>query len=338
MEPVRIGILGAARIAALSIVAPAAAMGHRLVAVAARDPGRATAFAREHGVERVHEGYADLLDDPEVEVVYNALPNALHGHWNARAAAAGKHVPGEKPSAANGDEAARVQTAVDGAGVVFMEGFHYPYHPLFQRVCELVEDGAVGAVRHVEPTLRMPPPPDADPRWDLGLGGGATMDLGCYSLSCLRLLGRYAGGEPSVVGARAEERPGRPGVDERLLVDIAYPSGATGSGGSDMADTRRDFHLSVRGTRGEILVPMFAVPHEDDTLVLRRSGEEVVEHLGTRSSYTYQLEVLARAVRLGDPVLTDAAWARATMELVDTAYRAAGMQPRTPAPLASGRL
>ena len=83
---------------------------------------------------------------------------------------------------------------------------------------------------------------------------------------------------------------------------------------------------------------MFAVPHEDDTLVLRRSGEEVVEHLGTRSSHTYQLEVLARAVRLGDPVLTDAAWARATMELVDTAYRAAGMQPRTPAPLAPGML
>jgi predicted dehydrogenase len=330
--PLRIGILGAARITPLSLVAPAAATGHRLVAVAARSPERAGAFAAEHGVARIHETYADLLADPDVEAVYNPLPNSLHAEWNVRAAEAGKHVLAEKPSALDAAEARRVRDAVTAYGVVFMEAFHYLYHPLFERVCSLIAGGAVGEVEHVSAVLRMPAPPDDDPRWSLELGGGATMDLGCYSLSCLRLLGRYAGGEPRVVAARADQRPGRPGVDERLFVDLEFPSGATGFGGSDMDSAERDMALHVRGTRGELVVPMFPVPHEDDSLVLRRPGAEaVVEHLGTRTSYTYQLEAFAAAVRTGAPVVTDAEWSVANMELIDAAYLAAGLPTRADA-------
>ncbi|WP_347354781.1 Gfo/Idh/MocA family oxidoreductase, partial [Intrasporangium sp.] len=184
-EPLRIGILGAARIAELSIVRPAAATGHRLVAVAARDPERAAAFAARHGVERVHASYDDLLADPEIEAVYNPLANGLHAPWNLRALVAGKHVLAEKPSAANADEAARVRDAAHASGRVFMEAFHYPYHPLFQRVVSLLGQGAVGEVRHVEAFLGMPPPGPTDPRWSFELAGGATMDLGCYALSAL---------------------------------------------------------------------------------------------------------------------------------------------------------
>ncbi|HET7802498.1 MAG TPA: Gfo/Idh/MocA family oxidoreductase [Humibacillus xanthopallidus] len=322
-EPLRIGILGAARIAPLSIVSPAAATGHRLVAVAARDVARARAFACEHGVERALESYAAVIDDPDVEVVYNPLPNSLHAEWNIRAAEAGKHVLSEKPAALNADEAMRVRDAVAAAGVVFMEAFHYPYHPLFQRVCRLLADGAVGDVQHVEAILKMPAPPDSDPRWSSELGGGSTMDLGCYSLSALRLLSPYAGGEPRVVSAWREDRPGRPGVDERLFVEVAYPSGATGSGGSDMDCSERDFHLLVRGSAGEIFVPMFPVPHEGDSLVLRLDGQpEIVEHLGTRSSYTYQLEAFADAVRRGSRVVTDAEWSVGNARLMEDSFAA----------------
>jgi predicted dehydrogenase len=158
------------------------------------------------------------------------------------------------------------------------------------------------------------------------------MDLGCYSLSCLRLLGRYAGGEPRVVSAWADERPGRPGVDERLFVDLEFPSGATGFGGSDMDSSERDMALTIRGTRGELVVPMFPVPHEGDSLVLRRAGrDDVVEHLGTRTSYTYQLEAFAAAVRTGGPVVTNADWSVANLELVDAAYLAAGLPTRVDA-------
>src|SRR4051795_11332371 len=115
-EPLRVGILGAARIAELAIVKPAHATGTRLVTVAARNRTRAEAFAAEHGVERVLGSYAAVLADPEVEVVYNPLPNALHGPWNQAAVEAGKHVLSEKPFASNASQAAEVRDAGHKAG------------------------------------------------------------------------------------------------------------------------------------------------------------------------------------------------------------------------------
>ena len=330
-EPLRIGVLGAARISELSLVKPAAATGHRLVAVAARDPQRAAAFAEQHRVERVHRTYDDLLADPEVEAVYNPLANALHGPWNLRAIAAGKHVLAEKPFAANAAEAREVATAARAAGVTVVEAFHYPFHPLFARVCELIEGGAIGEVRHVEAILRMPAPPVDDPRWSLVLGGGAVMDLGCYSLHAIRHLGlRFLGGEPAVVSATGRERPGSPGVDESLSAELVYPSGATASSGADMsAPDLWDFHLTVTGNEGVIHVPDFPRPHEDDSLILRRHGEaEVIQHLGSRSSYTYQLEAFAAAVRGRAPLPYDVSDTVPQAELVDAAYEAAGFAPR----------
>src|SRR5580765_7559409 len=116
-EPLRVGILGAARICELAIVKPAHVTGTRLVTVAARDRRRAEAFAAEHGVERIADSYAAVLADPEVEVVYNPLPNALHGPWNLAAVAAGKHVLSEKPFASTAEEAIEVRAAAQDAGV-----------------------------------------------------------------------------------------------------------------------------------------------------------------------------------------------------------------------------
>ena len=332
-EPLRIGVLGAARITSLSLVEPARATGHRLVAVAARSPERAAAFAAEHGIERVHETYADVVADPQVDAVYNPLPNALHGRWNTEVAGLGKHLLTEKPAAANATEMRAVADAVRAAGIVYLEGFHYPYHPLFLRVREIIATGGIGEVRHVDAPLWMPAPPDDDPRWSLELAGGATMDLGCYSISCLRLLGDHLGGEPTLVASTAVERAGRPGVDERLSVEVAYPSGATGTGGSDMAYDGRNFALTVTGSVGSVECPMFAVPSEDDRLIWRRPGrDDVVEHLGRRTSYTYQLEAFAAAVRSGAPVVTDVDFSVANMTMVDAAYVMAGMEPRPSQP------
>lgn len=347
--PLRLGLLGAARISPLSIISPAKATGSRLVAVAARDLTRAQEFATEHGIERALASYADLLADVEVEAVYNPLANALHGPWNIKAAQAGKHVLAEKPSAANADEAREVQAAVDAAGVTYLEAFHFPYHPLFRRVVELIGSGAIGEVTHVDVPLLMPDPGASDPRWVLGLAGGATMDLGCYSLACLNLLGQqFCGGPLAITAAQAVERASAPGVDSHLFLQGGFPSGATGSGGSDMDAADWSFTLVVTGSEGEIVVPKFPLPHEDDRLILRRSASaplsrtspepgaeltrehegDVVEHLGNRSSYTYQLEAFTAAVRDGAPVATDAAFSVANMEAVDAAYRAAGLDPR----------
>ncbi|MFZ5849822.1 MAG: Gfo/Idh/MocA family protein [Actinomycetota bacterium] len=328
VEPLRLGILGAARISERAVVAPARALGVRLVAVAARDWGRAQLFAAAHGVDRVVGSYADLVADREVEAVYNPLANGLHAPWNLAAIAAGKHVLSEKPFASNAAEAGEVRDAGRHAGVVVMEGFHYRYHPLARRVHELLAGGELGELRHAEASLTIPAPPPADPRWSLALAGGALMDLGCYSLHALRSLAPWAGGEPRLVAARARERAGLPGVDESFVADLSFPSGATGVARCDMAGTGVEMTWRVVGSAGEVFAPSFVLPHEDDRLVVRTRQGERAEHLGTRSSYTYQLAAFVAAVREGTPVPTDADEAVATMTLVDACYRMAGLAPR----------
>ncbi|GAA2523141.1 Gfo/Idh/MocA family oxidoreductase [Streptomyces levis] len=327
-EPLRIGVLGAARITERSLIAPARATGHRLVAVAARDRGRAEAFAAAHGVERVVSSYAELVADPEIDVVYNPLANGLHGPWNLAALAAGKHVLSEKPSASNAAEAAEVRAAAGRAGTVFMEAFHYLFHPVTRRLHELLASGELGELRHAEAMVAIAAPPRSDPRWSLPLAGGALMDLGCYSLHALRMLAPWAGGAPRLTSSRAGERAGAPGVDEWLDAGLEFPGGATGSARCHMAYEGLDMSIRIVGSRGEARAANFVLPQLDDRVVVRTAEGERTEHLGTRSSYTYQLEAFAARVRDGASLPLDADDAVTTMELIDACYRRAGFEPR----------
>ena len=139
-QPLRIGILGAARIAERAVVEPAAALGHEIVAVGARDLGRAEAYAAEHGIARAYGSYDEVLADPAVEVVYNPSPNSEHVRWTLAALAAGKHVLSEKPFASNAAEARLVAARPNPSGLVVFEGFHHRYHPPYRRLLELVAE------------------------------------------------------------------------------------------------------------------------------------------------------------------------------------------------------
>ncbi len=328
MEPLRIGILGAARIAGAAIVTPARVTGARLVAVAARDRHRAEQFAAENGVERVLSSYDDLLADEEVEAVYNPLANGLHGPWNLAAIAAGKPVLSEKPFASNADEAREVRDAAQQAGVAAVEAFHYRYHPLTARLHEVLAAGELGKITRVEATMTIPAPAADDPRWSLPLAGGALMDLGCYSLHAHRDLAPFAGGEPALVSARGGERAGAPGVDEWLEAELEFPNGATGLARCNMAGEAVQMSARVTGSGGEAWLPNFVVPHLDDRLVITTPAGVRVEHLGPRTSWTYQLDAFSDLVREGTPMATNAADAVVTMGLIDACYGAIGLQPR----------
>jgi predicted dehydrogenase len=317
----RIGVLGASRIAESAIVAPAHDLGHRLVAVAARDPQRAEAFAEKYGVERVLPSYADVIDDPEVDVVYNPLANSLHAPWNLAAVAAGKPVLTEKPFARNRTEATQVAAAADTAGVPVMEGFHYLFHPVTRRALALAGDGTLGDITHVEVRMAMPEPEAGDPRWSFELAGGALMDLGCYGLHVMRQLGH-----PSVVRAHAKEHS--PDVDAWCDVELAFPSGATGLSANSMVADDYTFTIQIVGTKGDVHVHNFIKPHEDDRVTIRTQAGSTVEHLGTRTSYTYQLEAFAEHVLQGAPLPLDNTDAVENMRYIDAAYRAAGLSPR----------
>ncbi len=322
----RIGVLGASRIAENAIVGPARDLGHRLVLVAAQDPQRARVFADTYGVERVAGSYADLIADPEVDVVYNPLANALHAPWNLAAIEAGKPVLTEKPFARNHTEARAVAEAATAAGVSVLEGFHYLFHPLSRRMFELATGGELGEVRHVEVRMAMPAPAADDPRWSLELAGGALMDLGCYGLHIMRQLGELGLGRPSITAAHASERS--PGVDEWCDVELRFPSGASGCSANTMTAEAFSFTITVVGTKGDALAHDFIKPHIDDRITIRTPGGIRTEHLGTRPSYTYQLEAFAAHVLDGAPLPIGVEDAVANMHYVDAAYRAAGMSPR----------
>ena len=145
MNPLRIGILGTARISDLALIDPAHQLGVELVAVAARDRRRSEAYAQRHGVETVYSNYAQVIADPRVEAIYNPLPNSMHAPWNLAAIAAGKHVLTEKPFASNSVEARKVHEAASQTGLVVLEGYHYCYHPQFARLGEILQTKVVGA-------------------------------------------------------------------------------------------------------------------------------------------------------------------------------------------------
>jgi predicted dehydrogenase len=308
------------------------AQGPRLVAVAARDRTRAEAFSAAHGVERVLDSYAEVVNDPDVEAIYNPLPNGLHAPWNLAAIAAGKHVLSEKPFASDAEEAIEVRDAGARAGVVVVDGFHYLYHPVTKRLHELVASGELGEIERVEVTMITPPPEPENLRWSYPLAGGALMDLGCYSLHAHRVLAPWLGGAPSLVAARCGERAGLPGVDEWVDADFVFPSGATGLARCNMAGERLELTYRITGSLGEALIPNFIQPHVDDRIITRTAVGERVEHLGMRSSYTYQLDAFAAFVRDGIPMPTDSSDAVVTMELIDQVYRAIGLGPRPRSP------
>ncbi|MHB8382011.1 MAG: Gfo/Idh/MocA family protein, partial [Candidatus Binataceae bacterium] len=219
----RIGLLGAARIAPDALIKPAKIIeGIEVAAIAAREPARAQEFAKAHGIARVLATYDDLINDPDLDAIYDPLPNSLHCEWSIRALRAGKHVLCEKPISSNAAEAERMAQAADETGRLLVEAFHYYYHPLAQRVREILRDGTLGKLNRIEGQFSVPFIPATDIRHNLSLAGGATMDLGCYPLHMIR---HFSGETPIVKGARANV--GAPGIDVAMEADLDLPGGAT---------------------------------------------------------------------------------------------------------------
>ena len=335
-----VGVLGAARITGPALVDPAHELGTRLVAIAARDRSRAEAAAAEQGFEHVLDSYQEVIDHPDVEVLYNPLPNSLHAPWNLAAIRAGKHVLTEKPFTGNAVEAREVRDAARAAGVHVIEAFHHRYHPLMARMTELALGGGtgrgggapIGDLQYVEVRMMMGHPAPGDLRWDIELAGGGLMDVGCYAVQVVRDLSGRLGGEPELVAVRAGEDPAHPGIDAWMTLDLRLPSGVPVHIESSMTHAEIESSLRLVGSRGEAMAPSYNKPQLDDRIVFTLGDGRHEEHLGRRASYTYQLEAFTELVRNGTPMHTDADDAVLSMELIDEAYRACGMAPRPSAP------
>jgi predicted dehydrogenase len=325
MKRVRIGVLGAARIVPAAVIRPARNIPEASITViAARDPERAAAFAQKHSVGKVAVNYAAVVEDPDVDAVYNPLPNGLHAEWTIAALEAGKHVLCEKPFAANSAEAEKVAATAERTGLVVMEAFHYRYHPLAERMQAIVASGELGTLRHVEASFCFPLPRFSDIRYRFDLAGGATMDAGCYAIHMARLLG---GEEPVVVSATAKRHS--PQVDRAMTAELAFPSGHTGRITCSLwsSDVLR-LNAGASGDHGRLDVFNPLAPQTWHRLKVTGGGRKRIEHLGRRPTYEYQLEAFCAAVLRGESVLTPPTDSVANMKVIDAVYLAAGLQPR----------
>lgn len=325
---IRIGILGAARIAPLALVNPAKGNAEVVVAaVAARDVSRAQSFAIKHGIGRVHDTYDTLIADPDIDAVYNPLPNGMHGRWTRAALTAGKHVLCEKPFTANAAEARQIAATAAESGKVVMEAFHYRYHPLTLRIEEIIASGELGTLRRVEAAMCFPLPKFSDIRYNYSLAGGATMDAGCYAVHMVRTFGRST---PEVVSAQAKLRD--PQVDRAMTAEFRFAEGHTGRVRTSMWSRRLlDMSAKVIGDDGELRVLNPVVPQLFHRLTVKSSSGRRVERLSRRASYAYQLDAFAAAVLRGQPVKTSPEDAVENMTVIDAIYRAAGLPVREPA-------
>jgi predicted dehydrogenase len=344
VHPLRIGTLGTSRISGNALLEPSMNVPEVTVAaVAARDKNRAEAFALRHAIPAAYGSYDELLADPDIDAIYNPLPNSQHGPWTLKAIAAGKHVLCEKPFASDAEQAEQVAAAASAAGLIVMEAMHYRYHPLIQRLVAIVAE--LGPVQHLQCWTSFVIEDPEDIRYDYDLAGGALMDGGCYAIDCLRLLG---GGEPSVSGALADPWPSSrsaapeavtPGAvtpgkvaDRAIAVRLAFPGGATGwfeSAFTRNGEFRADVHVSCQD--GQVWLRNFIQAHLGRLVATRKGSLIADEQGGGDTTYTYQLRAFAAAVEAGpggDPVPTSAAEAVPTMRVIDGAYRAAGLALR----------
>ena len=325
MDHLRIGLLGAARIAKNALMKPAQDIDEvSVAAVAARDPARAEAYASKHGIARVHRSYEDLIADPELDAIYNPLPNGLHAEWTLKAIAAGKHVLCEKPFTSNAEEARKVAAAAASAGVIVTEAFHYRYHPLAEKMRTIAHSGELGTIREIRTAMCFPLPRFSDIRYNYDLGGGAMMDAGCYALHCLRLLGPS---EPVVVAAKAKLHT--PTIDRAMSADFRFDGGATGHLDASMWSRQLlKMSASVTGDRGELRVLNFVAPHLFNRLSVIVNGKTHRERVAGEPTYTLQLRSFAASVLRGEPNLTTADDAVITMGLIDEIYTGAGLPLR----------
>ncbi|MGH7988076.1 MAG: Gfo/Idh/MocA family protein [Candidatus Binataceae bacterium] len=323
-QTVRLGVLGAARIAPKALIAPARGLGGVEVhAVAARELSRARAFAAAYRIPKAMGSYAELLADPAIDAVYIALPNSLHCEWTIAALQAGKHVLCEKPFASNQNEARLMAAVAHAHGMIVAEAFHYCYHPLADRVAELLAAGVIGLPCNFEASFSVPiPPPNI--RYELSLAGGATMDLGCYALHMIRY---FAGAEPRVVDASVTLFA--PGLDIAMRARFEFANGAAARMDCSMeADARPGARLLVRGEDGALEVINPVAPHIGNVLTVTTRAGERRETVAGETSYAYQLRAFVQALRGAKSLRIDGAEAVINMGLIDEVYRAAGLAPR----------
>lgn len=322
----KIGILGAARIAPEAIIEPSGRRDDTTILAVASRSGNAAAYAAKYGIDRAYDSYDELLADTDVDVVYNALAGDSHGPLSIAALEAGKHVLCEKPAAMRASEARAMVAAAEKAGKRLIEAFHYRHHPAFGYVLELVRSGRLGKLRSIDVVFHAPIPyGEHELRYKWEMGGGGFMDLGSYTIHWCRSL---SGEEPEILQATTERT--KTDVDRAIKASMRFPSGVTASVDVDMDETGKlEWHVTATGENGSVRLVNPCKCHTGHSIEERIAGVPYRVHtVAGGTTYDYQLAALVEALTKGTKVPTEGDDIVANMAAIDAIYAAAGYPPR----------
>jgi predicted dehydrogenase len=320
MKKLRWGLLSTARINRALLPPLRSSARNILTAVASRDLDRAKVYADERNIPRVFGSYEELLADPEVDVIYNPLPNSLHTEWTIKAAQAGKHVLCEKPLANTVEEVDAITAAAKKAGVVVMEAFMYRHHPQTLKVKELVDEGAIGKLQLIRGsfTFKMPDGHENDVRLNASLGGGSIWDVGCYPISYARLI---AGTEPTeVFGWQITGE--NSGVDESFFGQMRFPNNVYTQFDCGFRTPQRT-NMELVGDQGNITVKLPFTPKLNEEIIVTNGDEKRVITIPGEDLYLGEVENMADAILEGKAIRMSLADSRNNVATIQALLRSA---------------
>ncbi len=320
MKKLRWGLLSTARINGALLPPLRSSARNILTAVASRDLERAKIYADERNIPRVFGSYEELLADPDVDVIYNPLPNSMHTEWTIKAAQAGKHVLCEKPLANTVEEVDAITEAAKKAGVIVMEAFMYRHHPQTLKVKELVDAGAIGKLQLIRGsfTFMMPADRENDVRLNASLGGGSIWDVGCYPISYARLI---AGAEPTevfgwqVTGANS-------GVDESFFGQIHFPNHVYAQFDCGFRTPQRT-NMELVGDQGSITVKLPFTPKLNEEIFVTNGDEKRILTIPGEDLYLGEVENMADAILEGKAIRMSLADSRNNVATIQALLRSA---------------
>jgi predicted dehydrogenase len=287
------GLLSTARINRALIKPLRASKRNQLLAVASRTQDSADTYAREWKIPRARGSYEALLADPEIDVIYNPLPNHLHAEWTIKAVEAGKHVLCEKPLALSVEEVDAVQTAARKHGRVVAEAFMYRHHPQTLQVQDLVRGGALGAPRLIRGSFTYVLSRSGDVRLDPAMGGGSIWDVGCYPISYARSV---LGQDPiEVFGWQVI---GPTGIDETFVGQMRFADEVYAQFDSSFAIPFQTF-TEIIGSEATLKIPRPFKPETDEKIYLTRGDQTETIEINGQELYIGEVEDMEDAILLG---------------------------------------
>lgn len=315
----RWGILGVAKINDRLLPSFARAYNAELYGIASRSLERAQAAAKTAKIPHAYGSYEDLLDDPDIDVIYNPLPNTLHGEWTMKAAERGKHVLCEKPLAPTADEAQRVVEYCRNKNVCLMDGFMWPHHPRTTMLRKFLDGGGIGPIQRVTSafTFKMSPLDPNNIRLQPKMGGGSLLDVGCYPIYGIRWA---FGAEPVRVYATAEYQHG---VDVAMNGLLWFADGRHASFDCGFTLPYRGW-MEITGTDGVVFVPSIWLPPRRAVFEIAREGQPMKEAVVEGEDQIQRMiENLGDSIQQGRPVSPAPEEAVRTLRVLDALARSA---------------